>query len=298
MFILFRPAALAAALSCLPHVAAAQDRATDAGGEPSEAEVDLTDPAPSDPPPAAPPPFVDFTFKSSKPPAAGTKRRITVQIEPGVDPDPAPAEAPVAPSAPADDPFAWFWTDVSPDFDGGAERLVKALELVEGGTGGGKAGAPPLDALTGIAATHGRDILAATAGTEVSPALVLAVISVESGGRPTAVSPKGAQGIMQLMPDTADRFGVRDASDAPENIRGGVAYLNWLMGHFDRDPILALAGYNAGEGAVRTHAGVPPFAETRAYVPKVLAAWQVARALCTVPPVLLSDGCVFVTDRG
>jgi soluble lytic murein transglycosylase-like protein len=100
---------------------------------------------------------------------------------------------------------------------------------------------------------------------------------------------------MQLMPATAARFGVADSFDAAQNIRGGVAYLDWLMAHFGGDPILVLAGYNAGEGAVRDHAGVPPFAETRAYVPKVLAAYRVARGLCRRPPARLADGCVFVT---
>ena len=133
----------------------------------------------------------------------------------------------------------------------------------------------------------------ATIGTRVSPALVLAVISVESAGRADAVSSAGAQGLMQLMPATAARFGAKDRAIAPENIRGGLAYLDWLMEHFGRDPILALAGYNAGEGSVRDNAGVPPYAETRAYVPKVLAAWTVARGLCLTPPVLMSDGCVF-----
>ena len=65
-----------------------------------------------------------------------------------------------------------------------------------------------------------------------------------------------------------------------------MAYLYWLMQEFDGDVLLALAGYNAGEGAVRKHDGVPPFAETRAYVPKVLAAWNVARNLCMTPPEL------------
>ena len=78
-----------------------------------------------------------------------------------------------------------------------------------------------------------------------------------------------------------------------ESIRGGVAYLDWLLGHFDGDPILAVAAYNAGEGAVRDNGGVPPYRETRAYVPKVLAAWTVARGLCVTPPELASDGCVF-----
>jgi Transglycosylase SLT domain len=72
-----------------------------------------------------------------------------------------------------------------------------------------------------------------------------------------------------------------------------VAYLNWLLNEFDRDPLMVLAAYNAGEGAVRANAGVPPYAETRDYVPKVLAAWQVASGLCLTPPELVTDPCVF-----
>ena len=157
----------------------------------------------------------------------------------------------------------------------------------------GKVPAPRLQHLQDIARSNGIDILRATVGTKVSPALVLAVISVESAGRTDAVSRAGAAGLMQLMPDTAARFGVQNSMIAAENISGGVKYLDWLMGEFDRDPILVLAGYNAGEGSVRKHAGVPPFAETRDYVPKVLAAFQVAQGLCLTPPELISDGCVF-----
>jgi soluble lytic murein transglycosylase-like protein len=137
----------------------------------------------------------------------------------------------------------------------------------------------------------GAEVVAATRGTTVSPALALAVMAVESAGEATAISPKGAQGVMQLIPATAARFGVADALDGAENIRGGVAYLDWLMRRFDGDPVLVLAAYNAGEGAVQAHAGVPPYAETRAYVPKVLAAWQAARGLCAVPPTVLTDPC-------
>ncbi|MFT6912329.1 MAG: soluble lytic murein transglycosylase-like protein, partial [Paracoccaceae bacterium] len=86
-------------------------------------------------------------------------------------------------------------------------------------------------------------------------------------------------------------------ADPAQNIKGGVAYLNWLMGAFDRDPLMVLAAYNAGENAVTRHGGVPPYPETRDYVPKVLAAWTVARGLCATPPELVSDGCVFRTDK-
>jgi soluble lytic murein transglycosylase-like protein len=119
------------------------------------------------------------------------------------------------------------------------------------------------------------------------------VISVESAGRVDAVSSAGATGLMQLMPATADRFGVTDSTDGAQNIKGGVAYLEWLLDHFDNDPLLALAGYNAGEGNVRRYEGIPPFPETRAYVPKVLAAWQVAKGLCQTAPELITDACVF-----
>lgn len=98
---------------------------------------------------------------------------------------------------------------------------------------------------------------------------------------------------MQLMPATAARFGVTDRLNPAENIKAGVAYLAWLMDHFGEDPILVLAGYNAGERAVRSNAGVPPYAETCSYVPKVLAAWTIAKGLCQTPPQLMTDGCVF-----
>ena len=137
-----------------------------------------------------------------------------------------------------------------------------------------------------------NQITRATQGGPVSPAVVIALIGVESSGQSGAVSPKGAGGLMQLIPETAARFGVQDRFDPAQNIAGGVAYLNWLMATFSGDPLMVLAGYNAGEGAVTRHNGVPPFAETRAYVPKVLAAWQVARSLCLRPPLSFQDGCV------
>jgi soluble lytic murein transglycosylase-like protein len=95
------------------------------------------------------------------------------------------------------------------------------------------------------------------------------------------------------MPDTAARFGVADPLAPADNIRGGVAYLDWLMGEFGGDVILALAGYNAGEGALREHGGVPPWPETRDYVPRVLAAFEVARGLCKTRPELVTDACAF-----
>ncbi|WP_333908228.1 lytic transglycosylase domain-containing protein [Primorskyibacter aestuariivivens] len=155
--------------------------------------------------------------------------------------------------------------------------------------------APRLQDIQSIVQSRGIDLLKSTIGTRVSPALALAVIAVESGGRVDAVSTAGAQGLMQLMPDTAKRFGVTDASVAADNIKGGVAFLDFLMEKFDGDPVLVLAAYNAGENSIAQNDGVPPFAETRAYVPKVLAAYGVAKGFCKTPPQLFSDGCVFVT---
>ncbi|NBC13090.1 MAG: transglycosylase SLT domain-containing protein [Gammaproteobacteria bacterium] len=104
----------------------------------------------------------------------------------------------------------------------------------------------------------------------LSPTLVLAVIEVESDFNPRARSPKNAQGLMQLIPETAERFGVRDVWDPEQNIRGGMAYLRWLTRYFDGDLELVLAAYNAGEGAVERYGGIPPYAETQDYVRRII----------------------------
>ncbi|WP_298359911.1 lytic transglycosylase domain-containing protein [uncultured Litoreibacter sp.] len=237
----------------------------------------------------------DFTFRKIKPPSSGAGRRITVQIKPEDQPKVA-AAAPKAASKAKSSDLDWFWDTVSPDIGTPvAGRFTDAVEHVAKAPTGKGVPEPRLDTLQSIASAHGTDILIQTLDKKVSPALVLALIAVESGGRTGAESNKGAQGLMQLIPDTAARFGVTDSTDPVQNIKGGVAYLDWLMKEFNGDPILALAGYNAGEGAVRSHNGVPPYAETRLYVPKVLAAWRVARSICLTPPLLVSDGCVFRT---
>ncbi len=243
----------------------------------------------------SPPDFPDFTFKRIGVPQAGGGSLINVQIDPNVQG--AGTSAVAAPNietdltAPKTDAYAWFWDSVSPARnESGPANIAKALGALRDNPSNPT---PRLQNLQNIAALHGLDILRATVGTNISPALVIAVISVESGGDITAASPAGARGIMQLIPATAQRFGVEDSDVAADNIKGGVAYLAWLMNTFANDPILALAGYNAGENAVRKHEGVPPFNETRTYIPRVLTAWQVARGLCLTPPELLTDGCVF-----
>jgi len=105
---------------------------------------------------------------------------------------------------------------------------------------------------------------------QVSPLLALAVIRAESNFDPRAVSPKNAQGLMQLIPETAARFNVKRPFDPVQNIRGGLAYLRWLLAYFQGDVALVAAAYNAGEGVVERYAGVPPYAETRAYVRRIL----------------------------
>ncbi len=103
----------------------------------------------------------------------------------------------------------------------------------------------------------------------VSSALVKAIIKVESNFDPSAVSPKGAKGLMQLIDGTAQRFEVKDVFDPHENITGGVRYLKHLTDLFGGDLSLVLAGYNAGERAVLDYGGIPPFTETKEYVKSV-----------------------------
>ena len=104
---------------------------------------------------------------------------------------------------------------------------------------------------------------------KLEPYLVFAIIATESNFNAYALSPKRAQGLMQLIPETAARFGVRNAMDPAQNIRGGMAYLRWLMAYFEGDITLVAAAYNAGEGAVERYRGVPPYAETRHYVRRI-----------------------------
>ncbi|WP_226341195.1 lytic transglycosylase domain-containing protein [Gemmobacter serpentinus] len=271
-------------------------------------------------PAATPPPFEDFTFRRVTAPTGGVGKRIQVQIDPAeqarrlaagarvklkraadltpedaVIADAPEAPAPTVPGSQTTVPaaYSWFWDSVPTARDAVQGRYPLAMSMLSQGPKGAQVAAPRMQHMQDIAQTYGTDILKATVGTEVSPALVLAVIGIESAGRKDAVSSAGAQGLMQLIPATAERFGVTDSMVPAQNIKGGVAYLDWLMKRFDRDPLMVLAAYNAGEGAVDANSGVPPYAETRDYVPKVLAAWQVAQGLCMTPPEIISDPCVF-----
>lgn len=247
----------------------------------------------------------DFSAKRIGVPKPGARPKI-VQIDPEEQaalmaalprpsgPVESEVEAPVTPEIAGRleiGSFGWFWKRVSPSLlASGPGRLFDAMDVI---SGNGSVPQPRLQHLQDIARENGVDILRNTVGTKVSPALVLAVISVESSGKSNAISPAGAEGLMQLMPATAERFGVTESLVPEQNIKGGVKYLDWLMEEFEGDPIVVLAAYNAGEGSLRKYDGVPPYPETRDYVPKVLAAFQVARGLCLTPPELVSDGCVF-----
>lgn len=108
----------------------------------------------------------------------------------------------------------------------------------------------------------------------IEPRLALAIARTESNLNPNAVSPKNAQGLMQLIPETAVRFNVKKPFDPEQNVRGGLAYLRWLLAYFRGDVALAAAAYNAGEGAVNRYLGIPPYAETRGYVQRILQVFR------------------------
>ncbi len=126
---------------------------------------------------------------------------------------------------------------------------------------------------------HGMDTMALrrlvaedARSSGLSVALVDAMIDAESHGDPSAISRAGAQGLMQLMPETAATYGVLDAFDPQENVAGGCRYMHDLLARYHNSVPLALAAYNAGPGAVDASHGIPPFAETRAYVARITAA--------------------------
>lgn len=157
--------------------------------------------------------------------------------------------------------------------DRGTEQAINLLRLMPntGPSAASGCAAPAVAAMRSIAAPAKiRDLVADMASElGIDPQLVMAVIAVESAFNPRAVSRKNAQGLMQLMPATAIRFGVRDPFDEKENVRGGATYLRELLKRFDGDLVLALAAYNAGEAAILINGGVPPYQETRDYIERV-----------------------------
>ena len=131
---------------------------------------------------------------------------------------------------------------------------------------------------------------------KLDPQLLHAIVTVESGYNPEAVSPKGAQGLMQLMPATAARFGASDPADPQDNLRAGARYLRFLLGLFKQDMPLVLAAYNAGEGSVSKFRNtIPPYRETREYVAKVMASYQKRTGQSLLPVQHRQDGRVHLT---
>ena len=177
-----------------------------------------------------------------------------------------------------DETAAYFFTMAAKQGDALAERMLRQV---------GTPGATPPECLADPE-THpdkdGHDIVAKAAPEHrkvmdlvlklapeygVYPRLAMAIIRAESNFNPSAVSPKNAQGLMQLIPETAERFNVRKPFDPEQNIRGGLSYLRWLLAYFQGNIPLVAAAYNAGEGAVNRYAGIPPYAETRGYVKRI-----------------------------
>jgi soluble lytic murein transglycosylase-like protein len=138
---------------------------------------------------------------------------------------------------------------------------------------GGSVSLRPLGSATTLFAPQTEALISRYAAKNgLSPDLVRAVIQAESGGNAHSVSAVGAKGLMQLMPDTAQAYGVQDVFDPEQNIAAGTRHLAGLMREFNGDLPQALAAYNAGSAAVRKYGGVPPFAETQQYVHRILTA--------------------------
>lgn len=154
---------------------------------------------------------------------------------------------------------------------GPVRRIDAVCRLPTGGDGIGRLSAVSPEERKAVE----TKVHAMAPGYGLDPWLVLAVIAAESAFDKTAVSPKGAQGLMQLMPETANRFGVQDAFDPEQNLRGGMTYLAWLLEQFPGRLDHAIAAYNAGEEAVEQYRGIPPYAETREYVQRVLGYYGV-----------------------
>ncbi len=188
------------------------------------------------------------------------------------------ALAAAGPSAAVDGIFAREMADGSvelsnvPDGDGYELLLATPKPAVPPAAARGDAAA---DILSPKAQPYRLMVDAAAKAAQVEPRLLHAVIAVESGYNPKAVSPKGAVGLMQLMPETARRYGATNARDPGQNLQAGAMYLRDLLHLFNNDLKLVLAAYNAGENAViRYGSRIPPFPETTAYVPRVLAVYR------------------------
>ena len=166
-------------------------------------------------------------------------------------------------------------------------KPVASLAIAAGAAALGAAPAPaaaPAAPVTSFPPASFNDAVKRIAAEEAIPALLIrSVIQVESNYNPFAVSPKGALGLMQLMPETARRFGVADIFDPLDNMQGGAKYLHYLLDLYNGDYTLAIAAYNAGEAAVEKYGRVPPFPETRNYVDQVRRSIALSRKAQQAP---------------
>lgn len=180
----------------------------------------------------------------------------------------------------ADDALAAGWFQLAAERgDPQSQRILD--DLLSGVEPKEDAGCPLPDRQPDLATIQTWvNILAPSYGLDAN--LLLAVIEVESGFNPDARSPKDARGLMQLLPSTARRFEVEDIHDPFENLLGGMAYLRWLLDHYEGNLNLTLAAYNAGEHIVERYGGIPPYAETRSYVKSVNRIYQQANLSKTI----------------
>lgn len=185
----------------------------------------------------------------------------------------------------------WFWSEVPASWEKGSR--AQAIRVIQSARNDGRRLFGSKKAVRRVLSRWRPQIEAAARHGRVSEALILAVVLVESGGNHRAISPAGAQGLGQLMPGTARRYGVRNSFDPGQNLLGAAAYLSDLINMFRGDLVLALAAYNAGEHAVMRYKGVPPYRETRNYVPKVLSVFEIAGSMCASPPRAARRKCQF-----
>lgn len=209
-----------------------------------------------------------------------------------VDPQPAPAQAAVpAPAAPQ--PEKSHPETPQPQIQ--PPQAPQPAPSLAAATPAPKPPPPPsplhlLDTHEIPSGPFGHLIYEVAARYSLNPHLVAAIVRVESSFNPRALSRKGACGLMQLLPETARRFGLRrkDLFDPAKNLDAGARYLKWLADRFGHDPVRVLAAYNAGEGAVQRYGGVPPYKETRKYVDRIFSLLGLSRetgppAAATVP---------------
>tara|TARA_R110000751_G_scaffold1968_19_gene7347 strand:- start:10112 stop:11017 length:906 start_codon:yes stop_codon:yes gene_type:complete len=224
-------------------------------------------------------PAGEVGFRSVTPPAPGTRKRIVFH------------DQPVAPAVKAAAQGFWSRPEARPEVTLGRPVAPALKAAAAWGDAGGRRAASDRATARRIMAAHGPAMLGAAQSSGLSLNLLLAVAIAESGGDSRAVSPKGARGLMQLMPATAAELGVGDAFSPAQAAPGAARHLEALLRRFDEDPLAALAAYNAGAGAVASRGGVPPWAETRAYVPRVLAAAAAVQELCLTPPASFREPC-------